>query len=136
MAAFANIAILDSSATPESPGTPAAATRTFVPGGKEGNVWVWYENTTGTTPATRSKLTASLSAGEEVARLKITLATPKAQTVDGVTKVAHVTRAFMEFILPVNGSRDDRKDIAVLVMNALSAAALWSMLSDLEGLAA
>lgn len=136
MSAYANLAINDSAQTPESPGTPGAATRTFVPGGKEGNVWTWYENTTGTTAATRSKLTASLTPGDSVTRMKLQLALPKSQTVDGLVTAAHVTRGFVEFIFPANGSRDDRRDIKALLIAALNTTELSNMVGDLEGVAA
>lgn len=136
MSAYANLVIADSVNTPEAPGTPAATNRTFVPGGKENGVWTWYENTTGTTAATRSKLSVSLTPGKEITRMKVALALPKAQTVDGITTAAHVTRGFSEFLFPVNGSRDDRRDVKALMISALSAADLTAMVSDLEGIAA
>lgn len=136
MSAYANMAINDASTTPEAPGTPAIATRTFVPGGKEGNVWTWYENTTGTTAATRSKMTVSLTPGDSVTRVKVQLSLPKAQTVDGVTSAAHVTRGFAEFIFPANGSRDDRRDVKALLGNILNSTELNAMIGDLEGIAA
>lgn len=135
MTAKTSIAINDSAATPESPGTPAAALRTFVPGEVEaGNVHTFYENTTGTTAATRSKLTAQIVPGTNVQRVKLSIATPKAQTVDGVVVLAHTTRCNLEFFLPNNGSRDDRQDIRALVINALADASIVGMVKDLEGL--
>lgn len=136
MSTYANLAINDSNQTPESPGTPAATTRTFVPGGKENGVWTWYENTTGTTAATRSKLTASLTQGKEVTRMKLTLALPKAQTVDGIVSAAHITRGFAEFLFPANCSRDDRRDVKALLVNALNTVEVAAMVSELEGFAA
>lgn len=137
MAAYANVAINDSGQTPESPGTPAQVLRTFVPGGKDNNgVWTWYDNTTGVTPATRSKLTLSMTQGNSVVRVKANLSTPKAITVDGITEAAHVTRGGVEFLFPLNGSRDDRRDIRILLWNFLGSAAFVSMCDDLEGLAA
>jgi len=136
MSAYANLAINDSAQTPESPGTPGAATRTFVPGGKENGVWTWYENTTGTTASTRSKLTVSLTPGNSVTRLKIALALPKAQTVNGIVTAAHVSRGFAEFLFPANGSRDDRRDIKALLIAALNTTELSAMVGDLEGIAA
>lgn len=133
MSAYTSIALNDSALTPESPGTPATATRTFLPGGKDSNgVWTWYENTTGSTAATRSKMTLSLTPGKDVTRCKIQISTPKAQTVDGIVSAAHVTRSSMEFILPNNGSRDDRRDIRNLTFNALAAAAAVAAIDDLE----
>lgn len=135
MAGKTSIAITDSSDTPESPGTPAAATRTFVPGEIEGsNVHTFYENTTGVTAATRSKMTLSLTPGNGVVRFKAALALPKAQTVDGITKVAHVTRGFVEFILPEDGSRDDRRDILTLIRNLLADATVSPMIREMENL--
>lgn len=135
MTAKTTIALLDSAVTPESPGTPAAATRTFIPGEVEaGNVHTFYENTTGSTAATRSKLTIQFVPGAVVNRVKIGIATPKAKTVDGVVVLAHTTRVNMEFLLPVDGSRDDRQDIRVLAMNALVDASIVNMIKELEGL--
>lgn len=135
MASKTSIAIADSPNTPEAPGTPAAATRTFIPGEMEnGNVHTFYENTTGVTAATRSKLTVSLVPGNGITRFKAALALPKAQTVDGVTKVAHVTRGFVEYIFPEDGTRDDRRDINALMRNALADATVVLMINDLENL--
>jgi hypothetical protein len=135
MVAKTTIAINDSAATPESPGTPATTLRTFVPGEMENNnVHTFYENTTGTTAATRSKLTLSLTPGDGVVRFKSQLSTPKAHTVDGIVVVAHVTRGLIEFILPVDGSRDDRQDIRALNINLLADASVVGMIKDLENL--
>lgn len=137
MPAKASLAINDSGETPESPGTPAVAARTFVPGDVEnGNVHTFYDTTTGTTAATRSKLSIQLTApngNSNVARLKLSLALPKAQTIDGVVQQAHVTRAFAEFIYPVDGSRDDRRDAKALLLNCLNHADVHKIVSDLEG---
>jgi hypothetical protein len=133
MTAKTTIAILDSDLTPESPGTPAAATRTFTPGEVEqGNVHTFYEPTTGVTAATRSRMTVALTSGKDVTRMKLTLALPKAQTVDGITQVAHVTRASVEFIFPANGSRDDRRDCRTLTRTALGHADIIAMIDNLE----
>jgi hypothetical protein len=135
MAAKTTIVLADSSDTPESPGTPAAANRTFVPGEMEnGNVHTFYETTTGVTAATRSKLTISLTPGNKIVRMKASLALPKAQTVDGVVKVAHVTRGFCEFIFPEDGSRDDRRDCKKLLQNLLTDTTINPMVADLENL--
>jgi hypothetical protein len=135
MPAKTTIAIADSTLTPESPGTPGAATRTFVPGEMEnGVVHTYYENTTGATSATRSKLTVSLVPGDGVIRMKCQLATPKAQTVDGIVQAAHVTRAFAEFIFPADGTRDDRRDAKSLLTNLLNNTDISTMVADLENL--
>lgn len=131
----ASFVITDSADTPESPGTPAAANRTFTPGEMEnGSVHCFYNTTTGTTPATRSKFTASLTSGQVVHRVKFSLALPKAQTVDGVVKVAHVSRAIVEFILPIDCSRDDRRDLLTLMYDALSTSGFNTMVIDVEDL--
>lgn len=135
MSAKTTIAIYDNAATPESPGTPAAALRTFTPGAVEGgDVHTFYEPTTGTTAATRSKLTLQLIPGAVVHRLKISIATPKAKTVDGIVELAHVTRFNGEFLLPVNGSKDDRQDIRSLATNLFADASFIYMIRDLEDL--
>lgn len=135
MPAKTTLAITDSAQTPESPGTPAVATRTFVPGEMEnGVVHTFYENTTGVTANTRSKLTISLTPGDGVVRWKCQLSTPKAQTVDGVVVQAHVTRAFAEFILPADGTRDDRRDSKSLLVSLLALTDIHTMISDLENL--
>lgn len=136
MTAKSTIALADSSQTPESPGTPAIATRTFTPGQMEnGNVHTFYEPTTGVTPATKSKLTISLtpvSATRNTARIKIALALPKAQTVDGLVVAAHVNRGFIEFVFDKNSTRDDRRDCSELLKQALNNSAITSMVGDLE----
>lgn len=136
MTAKTTIALADSSATPESPGTPASTTRTFIPGAMEnGNVHTFYETTSGTTPATRSKLTISLtplSANRNTARVKVGLAIPKAQTVDGLVVAAHVNRAFIELVFDKNSTRDDRRDISELIKVCLNDAAVYAMFSNLE----
>lgn len=135
MTAKTTIALNDSALTPESPGTPAAGTRTFTPGEMEnGNVHTFYETTTGVTAATRSKMTLSLVPSETVTRFKLSIATPKAQTVDGIVKAAHVTRGFMEFILPNDGTRDDRRDIRSLLTYINNDAGFKAMVDDLENL--
>lgn len=131
----ASFTLTDSAATPESPGTPAAVNRTFTPGEVEnGYVHTYYNTTTGTTASTRSKLTMSISTNDKIARVKLAIATPKAQTVDGVVQAAHVTRGFAEFIIPVDASRDDRKDILILVYNALASAPMAGLVHELEDL--
>lgn len=135
MSEKAAIVLVDSAATPESPGTPGAANRTFTPGEMEnGYVHTFYNTTTGTTPGTRSKMTVSISNGAAVSRVKINIATPKSVTVDGVVKADHVTRGFIEFIFPVNCSRDDRRDIASLLYNSLADATIVNMIHNLEDL--
>lgn len=130
-----SIAILDSALTPESPGTPAATTRTFIPGEMEGsNVHTFYETTTGTTAATRSKMTVSIAPGNGVTRVKAQIATPRSQTVDGLVKSAYVCRGFAEFILPEDASRDDRRDIRALLANLLDDPSFVTVVSDLENL--
>lgn len=135
MTAKASIGIYDASATPEAPGTPGAALRTFVPGEVENNnVHTFYDTTTGVTAATRSKMTLAIVPGEQVTRVKVSLALPKAQTVDGIIQAAHITRANCEFLCPVNGSRDDRRDIKTLLINALNHTDVATMIGDLENL--
>lgn len=135
MTAKVSLAIVDSALTPESPGTPASATRTFVPGEVEnGNVHTFYENTTGSSAATRSRLTVALVPSEKVVKFKYTLSLPKAQTVDGIVKVAHVTRCNVEMIFPVDGTRDDRRDARSLTLSALTDTTIIAMISDLENL--
>jgi hypothetical protein len=135
MPAKTTIAISDSSTTPEAPGTPGAVVRTFVPAEMEnGVVHTFYENTTGSTLNTRSKLTLSLTPGDGVTRFKAQLSTPKAQTVDGVVVQAHVTRGSLEFILPADGSRDDRVDIRLLFHNLLANSDVATMIKDVENL--
>lgn len=137
MTAKASLVLVDSVLTPEAPGTPAASNRTFVPGDVEnGNVHTFYDTTTGTTAATRSKLSVQLvspTGNGNVARMKVSLALPKAQTIDGIVQQAHVTRAFAEFLFPVDSSRDDRRDIKALLISALNSADLSAMVGDLEG---
>lgn len=135
MAVKTSIALLDSASTPEAPGTPAAATRTFIPGEIEGdNVHTFYETTTGNTAATRSKLTASIKSGNGVSRVKVAIALPRSQTVDGVLKAAYVCRGFIEFIVPEDAIRDDRRDLLVLTRNILDNTTIGPMISELENL--
>lgn len=135
MTAKTSIALWDSSLTPESPGTPATGVRTFTPGAMEGNVHTFYDPTTGLTPATKSKLTISLtplSANRNTARIKVAIATPKQRTVNGIVEVAHVNRAFLEFVFDKDSSRDDRRDIGEMIKRCIDNAALVAMVSDLE----
>jgi len=138
MTAKTTLTLDDSASTPESPGTPAVANRTFTPGQMEnGNVHTFYEPTTGVTPATKSKLTASLtpiSATRNTARIKIALAYPKAQTIDGLVVAAHVNRGFVEFVFDKNSTRDDRRDIKALLISALQEVGINEMIADLEDL--
>lgn len=138
MPAKVAIALVDSPSTPESPGTPGAATRTFQPGAVEnGNVHTFYEGTTGTTMATKSKATLSLkpaSSASPVSRVKMSMALPKAQVVDGITKVAHITRANVEFILPQDCTRDDRRDIRTLIANLINSAEGAALVADNDDL--
>lgn len=129
----ASFTLNDAASTPQSPGTPAVVARTFTPGEMEnGRVHTFYNTTTGSTGATRSKLTASLTPGNVVNRVKFTLATPKAQTVDGVVVAAHVSRVICEFILPVDASWDDRVDLINLMYNMLANTGLSAMVKELE----
>jgi hypothetical protein len=131
----ASFVLVDAASTPQSPGTPAAANRTFTPGEMEnGRVHTFYNTTTGTTVATRSKLTASITPGDTVTRVKYTLATPKAQTVDGVVISAHVTRCIMEFIIPNDATWDDRVDSINLAYGMLANTGLSTMVKELEDL--
>lgn len=135
MSAKTSIAVLDNSTTPEAPGTPAAATRTFIPGEVEnGNVHTFYETTTGTTARSRSKLTVSLTPKQSAVVFQLRLSTPKATVVDDILVVQHVTRSFVEFELPNDGSRDDRLDNKSLTANILNDATIHNMIKDLENL--
>lgn len=131
------ITLVDSASTPESPGTPAAANRVFTPGAMEqGYIHTWSDTTTGTTPDTKSKMTIGYvpanGSTRPVSRLKIQFAIPKAQTVDGIVKRAHVNRAFVEFVFDKDSTRDDRRDIKSLVGGILSATGVNEMVSDGE----
>lgn len=129
------VSLLDSALTPESPGTPAAVARVFIPGAVEaGYVHTWYEPTTGATPDTRSKMTWSIkqTAADSPFRVKFQLTTPKSQTVDGVLKRAHVNRAFLEFVFDKDSSRDDRRDVRGLLYALMGNAGFIAMIDDLE----
>jgi hypothetical protein len=132
------LTLADSASTPESPGTPAAANRSFVPGAMEqGYVHTFYNTTTGTSPAALSKLSVSLSpAGpnKPVSRIKLGLGTPKTQTIDGLVVVDHVNRCFVEFVFDENSTRDDRLDIRSLMINTLADAGVLEMVKNLEDL--
>lgn len=135
MAEKVAVGLDDAALTPESPGTPAVVTRTFTPGEMEnGYVHTFYNTNTGTTPASRSKVTASISVGDTVSRVKFAIALPKATTVDGVVKVDHVTRCFCEFVLPANCSRDDRRDVKALLNAILANSTFKEMVDNLEDL--
>lgn len=132
----AALTLADSSLTPESPGTPASANRVFTPGAVEnGNVHTYFEPTTGVTPATKTKLTVSLtptSATRNTARIKIAFALPKAQTVNGIVTAAHVNRVFNEYVFDKDSTRDDRRDAKILLISLLNDAVMNAMIGDLE----
>lgn len=131
MPSKASLAVLDSASTPVA-GTPASATRTFIPGEVENNVHAFYEPTTGTNAATRTKFTASVSPGNGVHRIKYALALPKAVTADGLTKAAHVNRAFVEFIVHEDSTWDDRADLRALIANLLDKDEIKTMVQEVE----
>jgi hypothetical protein len=138
MTAKAAITLADAGDTPESPGTPAVANRVFTPGAMEnGNVHTFYNSTTGVTPATKSKMTVSLtplSTTRNTSRVKIAIAAPKSQTVDGIVQVAHINRGFVEFVFDKNSTRDDRRDLKELVKQSLNDAGILGMIADGEDL--
>lgn len=137
MTAKTTISLLDSALTPESPGTPAAATRIFTPGALEnGYIHTFYEGTSGTTPATRSKLTLSLSpaTATKPSRTKGQLMIPKAKIVDGVVEVAHVNRGFVETVFDKDATRDDRRDMTTLLYSLIASAEFGGMSRDQEDL--
>lgn len=138
MSAKTTISLTGSSLTPESPGTPVTETRVFTPGEVEnGNVHTFYNNYTGSTPDTMSKLTLSLQppkTNSEICRVVYTLALPLAQTVDGVVSRAHVNRSKTEYIFHKDSTRDERRDMRELNKQISNSAEVADMVDNIYGL--
>jgi len=132
MTAKTTITITDSANTPT--GSPAATDRIFAPSGMEGNTHVFTNGATGETGASLSTLKASISRGNVVSRVKVALALPLVHTVDEVEEVAHVCRANVEFLIPVNADKDERRDLYTLLLDALADSGINTMVVSLEDL--
>lgn len=81
----------------------------------------------------RIKLSNQFATGKQtVNRSKMTIECPVLSTVNGVSTVAYIARANLEFILPDVATDADRKNIFAFVKNALANANVTSTLRDLD----
>lgn len=126
--------LYDSSLTPKDD-TPTNVQRLFNPGAMEGNVHAFYNDHTGETSLAESKITASYSrstASRPTNRIKVQIALPLVQTIDGVEQVHHVNRANVEFILHESSTFDERYDLNSLIIAALAHTGIKEMYLDNE----
>ena len=124
MAALANIAILDSAATPVS--------HTYVPVSNSNNLTVWRENAAAGSLAGQPsvKLTSKLSPmASGMSRMRFTIDMPAEsalgtsdQGYKAIPKVDYTVRATVDFILPNRSSAAQRKDLRVRLISLLGQA--------------
>jgi len=121
MAALANIAILDSAATPVS--------HTYSPISNSNDLTVWRENTVAGSLAGQPsiKLTSKLNPmASGMSRMRITVDLPaesalgtSSEGYKAIPKVDYTCRATVDFILPNRSSAAQRKDLRVRLANLL-----------------
>jgi hypothetical protein len=67
-----------------------------------------------------------------VYRNKITIAVPVTAVVDGVTVVDYTNQVSVEFLLSQKGTEQNRKDLRMLLVNALQHASITPTIDKLE----
>lgn len=128
MAQLAPIAVNDGASTP--------VTHTFTPIGKpSGSLFDVFANRVNGKAAfqeeLRLKSTQPAQSGQPY-RVAIQLLDPTTAVVNGVEGVDFLNRVNVEFILAANGTMQSRKDLRVMLLNALSNAIVVGAVDNLE----
>lgn len=130
MAAIANIVINDGQ------GTPAA--HTFSPTDATTALAAWHERVSGIDIGFPG-ITTSLKKQGTVNRFTVKVAVPTLEVISGSDggytpspRVAYVTQANLEFLLPVRSTLQERKNIEAYVKNLLSNSFITAAIENLE----
>lgn len=127
MAVVAPITINDGATTPVAV--------TFNPETQDENgVYSFVDRTAGVSVGFRRLAVSSKFAKgtARVNRSRLTVEVPITAVVDGITTQAYVLRASLDFVLPVEATDADRKNVFAFVKNALSNALVTGALRDLD----
>lgn len=95
---------------------------------------LYFNNTDASTSATAEGVTLSMSRASGTRttnRIKISLAIPYAQTVDGAVEVRSTARMNVDVILPDDMTVAEREDFAALASNLLDATDVKNHIEDL-----
>lgn len=113
--------------------TPVA--HVFTPAGMNGNQGVLYERSGSamSQPVLRLSNLGSVE-GKAVTRVGVNLVVPHTAVENGQEVLRYYDTFKGEFMLSEKSVKQDRKNLRMLIVNALQTATLVSMIDDLEGL--
>lgn len=95
---------------------------------------LYFNNTDASTSATAESLAVSFSranGSRATNRVKLSLAVPYEQTVDGAIEVRSTARMNVDFILPDDMTASEREDFIALCSNSLDATDIKNHVEDL-----